>query len=159
MTDLLLGGDHSVYRGCELPPELLYDVERDVWLRTGDDGLLTMGMTDPAQSRSGKLLHIQFKRVGRHLDAGQSAATIETAKWAGPFPTPVSGTIMATNQEAYQADILVANRDPYGAGWLVRIQPDAWPASDAPLVSGAEAMDRYRSRIDELDLTCFRCED
>ena len=67
-----------VHRGCELPESLWYDVERDVWLRREADGSLTLGMTDPAQTRSGKLLHIQFKRVGRHVEAGQSLATVET---------------------------------------------------------------------------------
>jgi glycine cleavage system H protein len=152
-------GTGGAYRGCELPPELFYDVERDVWLRPDDGGLLTLGMTDPAQSRSGKVLHILFKKVGRHLEAGQSAATIETAKWAGPFPTPVAGTVVATNEATFAADILIANRDPYGAGWVVRIEPDAWPADGAALVTGAEAVARYEARIDQLGVNCFRCAD
>jgi glycine cleavage system H protein len=80
----------SVYRGCDIPPDLLYDVDRDVWVRPMPDGTITLGMTDAAQTRSGKVLHIHFKKPGRHLDAGQSTATIESAKWAGPFPTPVA---------------------------------------------------------------------
>lgn len=152
-------GAGRAYRGCELPPELYYDVERDVWVRPDGDGTLTLGMTDPAQSRAGKVLHILFKKVGRHLDAGQSAATIETAKWAGPFPTPVGGTIVATNEPAYAADILIANRDPYGAGWIVRLDPDAWPAPSADLVTGADAVARYETRIDQLGVNCFRCAD
>jgi glycine cleavage system H protein len=149
----------SVYRGCDLPPDLLYDVGRDVWVRPMPDGTLVLGMTDAAQTRSGKVLHILFKKPGRHLDAGQSAATIETAKWAGPFPTPVAGTIVGTNESAYAADILIANRDPYGAGWISRLDPDAWPVPDANLVTGEEAIARYEARIDELGLTCFRCAD
>lgn len=154
-----LPGSGNAYRGCEIPPELLYDVDRDVWIRQGDGGTLTMGMTDPAQSRAGKFLHIQFKKAGRHLDVGQSAATIETAKWAGPFPTPVAGTIVETNDAAYRADILIANRDPYGAGWIVRLEPDEWPAPGAGLVTGPPALARYRARIDLLALNCLRCAD
>ena len=148
-----------VHRGCELPPDLFYDVERDVWLRPDGDGSVTLGMTDPAQSRSGKFLHVLFKKVGRHLDAGQSAATVETAKWAGPFPTPIAGTLIATNHDGFGADILIANRDPYGAGWMVRLEPDAWPAPEAGLVTGPEAVARYEARIDLLGITCFRCTD
>lgn len=154
---LAAGG--NAYRGCELPDDLLYDVERDVWLRPEPDRTLTMGMTDPAQSRAGKFLHIQFKKVGRHLDAGHSAATIETAKWAGPFPTPVAGTVVEVNDAAYRSDILIANRDPYGAGWIVRLAPDAWPVESADLVTGPTALDRYRARIDLLEVNCFRCAD
>lgn len=149
----------SVHRGCDIPVELFYDVDRDVWLRPMPDGSLTMGMTDAAQTRSGKVLHILFKRPGRHLDAGQSAATVESAKWAGPFPTPIAGTVLEANEAAFRTDILVANRDPYGTGWLVRLQPDAWDPAAAGLVTGDEAVRRYELRIDELGLNCFRCAD
>jgi glycine cleavage system H protein len=153
-------GEGRAYRGCEIPPDLLYDVERDVWLRPDDAGYVTLGMTDPAQSRAGKVLHILFKKVGRRLEPGQSAATIETAKWAGPFPTPVAGTVVETNEATFAADILIANRDPYGAGWIVRIEPEAWPAAaEAGLVTGADAVARYEERIDRLGLTCLRCAD
>ncbi len=149
----------SVYRGCDIPPELFYDVASDVWIRPMPDGSITLGMTDAAQTRSGKILHILFKKPGRHLDAGQSAATIETAKWAGPFSTPVAGTVVETNEATFSADILIANRDPYSAGWISRLRPDAWPALEAGLVTGEEAIARYETRIDELGLNCFRCAD
>ena len=149
----------TVHRGCDIPPDLLYDVPHDVWVRPMPDGSITLGMTDAAQTRSGKVLHILFKKPGRHLDAGQSAATIETAKWAGPFPTPVAGTIVETNEAAFAADILIANRDPYGDGWVSRLQPDEWPALEAGLLTGDEAVDRYVARIDQLELSCFRCAD
>lgn len=149
----------SVYRGCDVRPDLFYDVARDVWLRPMDDGTLVLGMTDPAQTRSGKVLHIQFKKAGRHLEAGQSAATIESAKWAGPFPTPVAGTITETNEETFRADVLIANRDPYGAGWIVRIDPDAWDPAGSGLVTGADAIASYEARIDELGVNCIRCAD
>ena len=149
----------SVHRGCDVPPDLWYDVPRDVWLRPMDDGTVTLGMTDAAQTRAGKVLHILFKKVGRHLDAGQSTATIETAKWAGPFPTPVAGMVVATNEAGFAADILVANRDPYGAGWLVRLAPDAWAPAEAGLLTGDPAIAVYDARIDALGLTCFRCAD
>ena len=152
-------GTDRAYRGCVIPPDLLYDVDRDVWVRPDDDGSLTLGMTDPAQSRAGRFLHILFKKVGRHLDAGQSAATVETAKWAGPFPTPVAGTVVETNEDAFLADILIANRDPYGVGWIVRLQPDVWPSPSVELVTGSDAIDRYEARIDLLDLNCLRCAD
>jgi glycine cleavage system H protein len=116
-------------------------------------------MTDVAQTRAGKFLHIQFKKVGRRIEAGQSAATIETAKWAGPFPTPVGGTVVATNADAFAADILVANRDPYELGWLVRLEPDAWDPAAAGLVTGSTAVADYEVRIDALGISCLRCAD
>ncbi|MEW5992101.1 MAG: glycine cleavage system protein H [Chloroflexota bacterium] len=152
-------GNGIVHRGCLIPLDLWYDVPRDVWLRPDGDGTLTLGMTDVAQTRAGKVLHIQFKKVGRRIEAGQSTATIETAKWAGPFPTPVGGTVLATNAEAFAADILVANRDPYELGWLVRLEPDRWDPEAAGLVTGATAVEQYEQRIDALGVSCIRCAD
>ncbi len=149
----------SAYRGCDIPPELYYDVPHDVWVRLMADGTVTLGMTDVAQTRSGKVLHILFKKIGRHLEPGQSAATIESAKWAGPFPTPLGGTIVDTNEASFRQDLLIANRDPYGAGWLVRLKPDDWSAAAGGLMTGEQAVLRYEARVDELDLSCFRCAD
>ncbi len=149
----------GLWAGCEIPEDLYYDVPRDVWVRHEDDGEVTLGMTDVAQTRSGKLAHILIKKVGRRLERGRSAATIESAKWAGPFPTPITGTIVANNQEAFRRDMLIANRDPYGAGWIVRIAPERWEEESADLVTGAEAVDRYRERIEELGVHCYRCEE
>lgn len=152
-------GNGIVHRGCLIPLDLWYDVPRDVWLRPTDDGTVLLGMTDVAQTRAGKVLHILFKKVGRRVEAGQSAATIESAKWAGPFPTPVGGTVVATNAEAFAADILVANRDPYERGWLIRLEPDTWEPAAAGLVTGATAAADYEQRIEALGVSCIRCAD
>jgi glycine cleavage system H protein len=149
----------SVWRGCEIPDGLWYDVPRDVWAEPLEDGSIRLGMTDIAQTRAGKLLAILFKKPGRHLEAGQSGATIESAKWAGPFAVPIAGTILETNEATFADDILIANRDPYGAGWLVRIEPDAWDPGSAGLLTGPDAVARIEAHIDELGVSCLRCAD
>jgi glycine cleavage system H protein len=149
----------AVYRGCELPEGLFYDVERDVWVRRDEDGCVTLGMTDPAQAQCGKFVHLRFKAVGRTLQRGQSAATIESAKWVGPFPTPLSGEIIATNEEAFKQDILLANRDPYGAGWLVRLKPTRLEEEWQSLLPQEQAFERYKAKIDEKKAQCYRCID
>src|SRR3972149_3387877 len=112
-----------IYYGCDIPEDLYFDIERDLWVRFEEDGTATLGMTDVAQTRGGKLVNIQFKKIGKAIAQGQSAAIIESAKWVGPFPMPFGGQIVATNETTFQRDILIANRDPYGAGWLVRVRP------------------------------------
>ncbi|WP_448576512.1 glycine cleavage system protein H [Thermomicrobium sp.] len=144
-----------VYRGCVIPLDLLYDVEHDVWVRWEGE-LATLGMTDPAQTRAGKLVAIRFRRPGTIVERGRALATIESGKWVGPFPAPFRCELLETNQAAFERDILIANRDPYGEGWLVRVRPLA-PEELARLITGEEAFTRYRARIDELDLNCFRC--
>ncbi|HET7876182.1 MAG TPA: glycine cleavage system protein H [Methylomirabilota bacterium] len=146
-----------LYRGCELPEELWYDVDRDVWARFEADGTVTLGMTDPAQTRCGKVVSVRFKALGRRVARGQSAATIESAKWVGPFPAVLSGVIVATNEETFRRDILAANKDPYGTGWLVRLRPERLEEERAALLTGREALERYRERIDAGGINCMRC--
>lgn len=149
----------QVYRGCEIPPELEYDLERDVWARFEDDGTVTLGMTDMAQARAGKLVSILFKAPGKTLRSGQSAATIESAKWVGPFPTPLSGEIVANNEAGFANDVLIANRDPYGAGWVVRLRPTSLEEERPSLVDGRRAFGVIRERIDRDKVSCMRCAD
>jgi glycine cleavage system H protein len=148
-----------LYRGCEFPVDLYYDVDRDVWVRREEDGSVTMGMTDLAQTLCGKFVHVRFKAAGRQLQRGQSVATVESAKWVGPFPTPLAGEIVATNEEAFKRDILLANKDPYGAGWLIRLKPvrfdEEWPL----LLSSDQAFERYKEKIIEHEIGCYRCAD
>ena len=132
-------------------------MDRDVWARIERDGTVTLGMTDPAQTRCGKIVSVRFKAAGRRVAVGQSLATIESAKWVGPFPAVLSGVIAANNEAGFRADILVANQDPYGAGWLVRLEPAAWEAERARLLTGPVAAARYRARIDEQKVSCLRC--
>lgn len=143
------------YRGCEIPLDLLYDIEREVWVRLEGD-VATLGMTDPAQSQAGELVAITFRHPGAIIERGKALATLESAKWVDPFPAPFRCQIIETNQTAFEQDILIANRDPYGAGWVVRVRP-LNPEQLQELVTGEEAFERYRARIDELNLDCSRC--
>lgn len=148
-----------IYYGCDIPEDLLFDFERDLWVRFESDDTATLGMTDTAQTRGGKLVNIAFKKVGKTLKQGQSAATIESAKWVGPFPMPFGGEVLATNEETFRRDILIANRDPYGAGWLVKVRPTNLEAERGHLIGGADAVEKYKQRITELNIKCFRCVD
>ena len=147
-----------MYYGCDIPEDLYYDVERDVWIRF-EDGVAVLGMTDPAQTRCGKLVAIRFKRPGKVVKQGKALATIESGKWVGPFPAPFTCEIVATNEEAFARDILLANKDPYGAGWLFKVRPLDLEAEGGHLVTGEEATRRYMERIEALDIKCFRCAD
>jgi glycine cleavage system H protein len=149
----------KVYRGCVFPEDLFYDVEKDVWVRFEDDGTVTCGMTDPAQSRGGQLIHIQFRTIGKQFARGRAVATIESGKWVGPFPAPLSGELIATNEAAFARDVRIANRDPYDAGWLVRLRPTNLAAERGLLKNAATAFVAYQEKIEELKIKCMRCID
>lgn len=148
----------TVYRGCHLPDDRTYDIAGDLWVRMEGD-LARIGMTDVAQTRMGKMVSILFKAQGRRVRAGGSVATVESAKWVGPIHTPFDGEIVEPNQEAFDADVLIANRDPYDLGWITLIRPDNPKEPHTPLFEGEKAAAAYMERIDELDISCFRCAD
>lgn len=149
----------QVHNGCAIPEEYLYDVELNTWIRLEDDGSALLGMTDVAQTMCGKIVSISFKPVGAQVRRGRTLAVIESAKWVGPFRNPLSGEVLATNEASFEADGLIANRDPYGTGWLVRIAPNALDAERDNLVDGRAAFPLYQEIIERDEITCMRCAD
>jgi glycine cleavage system H protein len=147
----------AIYYGCDIPEDLYYHPEYDSWIRFEGDATATLGMTDIAQTAAGKLLHVRFNPVGKEVRAGKSAATIESAKWVGPFRMPFDAQILATNQETFAKDILIANKDPYGAGWLVKVRVVQPETARQRLITGAEAAAYFQQRIRDNDIRCFRC--
>ncbi len=149
----------TLYYGCDIPEDLFYHPEYDSWVRFEDGNTATLGMTDLAQTAAGRLLFVQFKAIGKKIKAGRSAVTIESAKWVGPFRVPFYAEILETNEIAFRRDLLIANRDPYGEGWFVKVrvlEPDT--ARDS-LVTGVDAVAILKNKIDENEIRCFRCLD
>jgi len=146
----------QLWHGCVVPDDLLYDVDLHVWIRL-DSELATLGMTDVAQTMGGRMVQISWKKTGRGYARGRSLAVIESAKWVGPFPTPLSGELLEVNEAAFAADIAIANRDPYGAGWLARVRPAALDSELGLLADGPTAFARYQSLIEERGIRCYRC--
>jgi glycine cleavage system H protein len=149
----------TIYYGCDIPEDLHYHPEYDSWTRFEDDDTATLGMTDIAQTAAGKLLYVKFKPIGKKIKAGRSAATIESGKWVGPFRMPFDAEILAINQETFEQDVLIANKDPYGAGWLVKVRLLEPETAHDSLITGAEAVAHFQRRIEDNDIRCFRCVD
>lgn len=138
---------------CNLPEELYYLVEKHVWLRASGDGPVTVGIDDVAQNLAGPIVACTPKKAGRSIPRGQSVATIESSKWVGPVPAPVTGEIVAVNEAVRRTPGLL-NRDPYGEGWLVRVRPTNWEADKAALVTGPEGLAAYRGFLEAQGIQC-----
>jgi glycine cleavage system H protein len=150
-----------MWQGCVVPDDRLYDVDLHVWvlLEDGPTGRTArIGMTDVAQSLAGRVVQLSWKRPGRILRRGQTGAVVESAKWVGPFPTPLTGQLVEANP-GFDADPALANKDPYGAGWMARVRPTDLDAEGAHLREPAAAYQHYRRYIDEHGITCYRCAD
>ncbi len=142
----------STVNNCNLPDDLLYQIEKHVWVRPEPDGTVLIGITDVAQKLAGKIIVVTPKRAGRTVTKGQSAGTIESSKWVGPIPSPLTGEIIEAN-DAPQANPAVLNSDPYG-NWVVRMRPAAWDEEKADLATGAEGIEAYRKLLVAEGLDC-----
>ena len=87
----------AVVRNCNLPDDLYYNVENNVWCRKEADGTITVGMTAYACSLAGEIVAYTPKKAGKAIDKDKSVATVESGKWVGPVKAPVGGEILATN--------------------------------------------------------------
>jgi len=134
--------------GCELPDDLYYNVEDNVWARRESDGTLVVGMTSYACSLSGQIVAFTPKKVGKVVERGRSLSTVESGKWVGPVKAPVSGEIAAVNEALFD-DPGIINADPYGDGWLIRLRPGDWAGESEYLVSGAGIAAAFEAKMNE----------
>jgi glycine cleavage system H protein len=105
----------------ELPGDLQYTSDHE-WLRREDDGNVTVGITDHAQSALGDLVYVELPEVNQEVEAGGDMAVVESVKAASDVYAPIGGTVVAVN-EALTDDPEAINNDPYGDGWIVRLEP------------------------------------
>jgi glycine cleavage system H protein len=137
---------------CNLPADLYYVVDKHVWARRDGD-LVTVGMTDVAQHLAKTIIAVTPKAPGKTVARGRNIATVESGKWVGPVPAPVSGEIAEVNTGLTTSPSLI-NADPYGDGWVARIRPSAWEAEAAELASGPEGIEAYRRFLDDQGISC-----
>ena len=133
-------------KGCNLPDDLLYDVENHIWFKELGDGTVKVGMTTVATAMAGKLVAFTPKGVGKDVKAGKSCATVESGKWVGPAKVAAAGQVVAVN-EALVVNPSMANSDPYGEGWLIVLKPEAWDSVKPSLVPGAQVAGPYEAKM------------
>lgn len=90
------------------------------WIRLEEDGIATIGITDYAQKQLGDVVYVELPEVGRELGMGDEVAVVESVKAAGEVKMPLTGTVLAVN-ENLQDDPGIVNADPEGDGWFIRI--------------------------------------
>ena len=125
----------------ELPGDLRYTEEHE-WLRQEEDGTVTVGITDHAQGALGDLVYVELPEVGQSVDAGGDMAVVESVKAASDVYAPVSGEVVAVNEDLSD-DPEKVNGDPYGDGWIVRLKPTGDGETLSP--------DDYQAFLDQLD--------
>ena len=108
-----------------IPSDLSYTKEHE-WVSVVDQ-TLTMGITDYAQAALGDIVYVQLPKVGESVVAGKVCGEVESTKSVSDIYAPVTGTIVAINDSLSNSPETI-NSDPYGAGWLAKIEVAAAPS-------------------------------
>ncbi|WP_338601926.1 glycine cleavage system protein H [Sulfolobus tengchongensis] len=145
-----------VESNCELPENLYYYIEgkNTVWARLEGSDTIVVGITDLAQTMAGKIVKVRIKKKGTKVEKGRPVATMESGKWAGPVPAPVTGEVIEVNAEVEKSPVII-NQDPYGKGWLVKMKISN-PEELKQLFSGQQAIQKLKELIASEKLTCKR---
>jgi glycine cleavage system H protein len=107
-----------------IPNELSYTKEHE-WVSVVDS-TFTMGITDYAQAALGDIVYVQLPRIGEAVVAGKVCGEVESTKSVSDIYAPVTGTIVAVNDALSNSPESI-NSDPYGAGWLAKIDVTSAP--------------------------------
>lgn len=133
-------------KGCNLPDDLYYNVDNNVWARREADGSVTIGMTAYAAALAGQIVSFTPKKVGKSIEQNKSVCTVESGKWVGPVKAPVSGEVTEVN-ESLSSKPGTINEDPYGAGWMVKMKPANWDAECGGLVTGGGVAGAFEAKM------------
>lgn len=102
-----------------VPSDLKYTDSHE-WVSNNGDGTVTIGITEYAQVQLGDLVFVELPDLGRNLEVGEPAGTLESVKAVSEFYAPIAGKIIAVNTELESSPELV-NEDTYGDGWLIKL--------------------------------------
>ena len=123
----------------QVPAELRY-LESHEWT-TVDDETVRIGVSDFAQDELGDVVFVELPDVGDDIAAGGTFGVVESIKAVSDLYAPVSGEVVAINEELFDRPELV-NEDPYGDGWMLEVAP-----SDPDEFDEALDADAYESQI------------
>ena len=122
---------------ANVPEDLHYSKDHE-WIRVeGDIG--TIGITDHAQHALGDVVYVELPKTGESFQAHEAFGSVESVKAVSEIFTPVSGQVTEFN-EALQDEPEKVNNDPYGEGWLIRVNMSNKGEIDS-LLSAAEYED------------------
>lgn len=103
----------------KIPKELLYTQTHE-WIRLEEDNTAVVGITDHAQSLLGELVFVELPDLEIDIHASDDICVVESVKAASDVYSPLTGKIIAVNEDLEEAPSLV-NKDPYGDGWLFKV--------------------------------------
>jgi glycine cleavage system H protein len=118
----------------DLPDELYYHGEHS-WAKLEDDGRVRVGMNDFFQKAAGDIVYVDLPFEDDDVSAGETCGKVQSSKWVGKLVSPISGTIAEVNEDL-EGDATLINKDPYGSGWVMIVQPEDWDGEKDDLMQG-----------------------
>lgn len=125
-----------------IPADLKYASTHE-WVRDEGDGTFTIGISEHAQDLLGDMVFVELPDVGDKVETGDDIAVAESVKAASDIYAPMSGEVVAINEDLEDSPETV-NNDPYGDGWLFKIKAD-----DSSELQNLLDADAYEASIDE----------
>jgi len=125
--------------GREVRDGLLYTKDHE-WVRLDGD-VATVGITDHAQHVLGDITYVDVPPMGAQVERSGELAAVESAKAAADVFAPVSGTVVAVNEDLEEAPEKV-NEDPYGEGWICKLE-----GVDPAAADGLLSPEQYRELL------------
>jgi len=124
-------------------PSHLHYTESHEWVSIEDNGNARIGISDHAQEALGDLVFVELPAVGDEISQGDPCAVVESVKAASDIYAPLSGTVVAINEDL-ESDPALINADPYGDGWLFEIE-----LIDSEELDGLKDAEAYIESLDE----------
>jgi glycine cleavage system H protein len=136
-------------QGYNMPENLYYHVE-DAWVKVEAKEAVIVGMDDFYQKQAGDTTYVDLPFVGDQVKQGDTCGKIQSSKWVGKLVAPISGEILEVNSDL-ENDCRLINKDPYGAGWIMKIKPSNLDAELKNLANGQEAIKNFvESHLDKV---------
>lgn len=102
-------------------PEDLYYASSHEWIKTGDDGIATVGISDYAQGELGDVVFVELPEINSQISARDEVSVVESVKTASDIYAPVSGEIVEVNSKLEDSPEII-NSSPYDDGWIFKIR-------------------------------------
>jgi len=125
----------------DIPEDLRYTKEHE-WVRVKDD-IVVVGITDHAQNALTDIVYVELPEIGGQVDAMDEFAAVDSVKSSSPIFSPISGTVIEVN-ELLEDTPETINDDPYGEGWIVKLQ-----TNEMEQINELLSADDYRTLIGE----------
>jgi glycine cleavage system H protein len=105
----------------KIPEDLLYTEEHEYVKKTSDASVVQVGITDYAQGELGDVVYVELPKPGASYKRRDIFGTIEAVKAVSELYSPLAGSVVEVNG-ALEKDPALVNRDPYGAGWMIKLR-------------------------------------